>query len=108
MSGPIHDFFELVQTNLSNIILDGLYKGIKLSNTVVDENLKFFSNDETSGFVLDFLLMLLQNLQSLILQKDSYKKNPILITSSGNYIIVFTSLIKVIAFYILLNLVYVL
>lgn len=59
MSGPIYDFFELVLTSLTDLISDNVYKGLGLSEVVVEEGLEFLLDNKPSGGIFDFSLILL-------------------------------------------------
>ena len=59
MSGPIYDFLELVQTSLSDLITDYIYKRPGFSEAVAEEKLEFLPCNESNSDALNLPLMLL-------------------------------------------------
>ena len=97
MSCLLHDFFWLMLQIVLNCAPDGVYKGLRLTQTLAKESLKFFLSDKNINLIFYLLLVLLPAKQSNILKKGSGIKHPILILSPGSDKMVFTLLEEIIA-----------
>ena len=107
ISSPIHNFFELVLINFSNLILDCIYKGSRLFKAIVEEKFEVILYNKPNGYAFNFLFILMLTIQGLIFHKNSYKRDPILAFSFIGCKMIFTILTKVRTLHIGLSLVYI-
>lgn len=107
MCYSIKEFFELVPEIPFDLFPVAVYKNLEVSQALTKKRIELISHNQNRAFCVLFLLVLLLAETDPILKEKHGKKNSMSSLSSNSSKIVFILLIKVIALYIELFVVYV-